>query len=287
MPSRVPLELAFATSTPPPVARAPRDWSGFSAEYVELASSEPYDFRSCGESHYLALHDIALCDGELRIDGLPTLRNRDLRDSITFVPKGCRIEGWAHPARRGNSFVAMYFDPEAVRDDLGHRYARIRPEPFAYARNAHLHGTLKKLEMLLRAPDVDDLHAESICLLASLEIFGVHANPQGRLSDRQVTSITEFVEAHLQDPIGLADLASVAGLSRWHFSRSFKATTGENPHAYVQKRRIARATDLLATKYLPVEAIALAVGFKGASQFRRVFRLMVGTSPLNYRLQRR
>jgi AraC family transcriptional regulator len=287
MASRVSLDMAFDTSTPQPVKRAPRDWSGFSAEYVELVSSEPYEFSSRGESHYLALHDIALRDGELRIDGLPTLQTRDLRDTITFVPKGCGIEGWAHPDVRPNSFIAMYFDPEAVREDLGHRYARHRPEPFAYARNAPLHGTLRKLQTLVRAPEVDDLHAESVCLLASLEIFGVLADPQGQLSDRQVSRVADYVEAHLHESISLADLAALAGLSRFHFSRAFKATTGENPHAYVQARRIRRATEMLRTGDLSVEAIALAVGFKGAPQFRRVFREMVGTSPLNYRSQRR
>ena len=76
------------------VARAAFDLNGFSAEYVELSGAEPYDFRSRGENHYLALHDITLTDGELRVDGLPTLHKKDLRDTITFVPKGCGIEGW-------------------------------------------------------------------------------------------------------------------------------------------------------------------------------------------------
>jgi AraC family transcriptional regulator len=287
MATMVSLQIDYATPDPVPLARVPRDWSGFSAEYVELTSDAPYDFKSRGTSHYLALHDIALRDGELRVEGLPTLRTRDLRDTITFVPKDCAIDGWAHPELRSNSFVAMYFDPEAVREDLGARYARHSPAPFAYARDAQLRGTLKKLETLVRAPQVDDLHAESLCLLASLEIFGVLADAQGRLSDRQVTAVTDYVEGHLQDPISLADLAAVAGLSRFHFSRAFKAATGQNPHAFVQHRRIMRAFDLLATGDLPVEEIARSVGFMGAPQFRRVFRDLTGTSPLQYRKQRR
>jgi len=286
MGSRVSLELAYADRAPP-LARVPRDWSGFSAEYVELASDAPYEFKSRGEHHYLALHDIALRDGELRVDGLPTLHNRDLRDTITFVPQGCGIDGWCHPDARPNSFVAMYFDPYAVREDLGARYARFKPAPFAYARNPQLHATLKKLETLLREPDVDELHAESVCLLASLEIFGVLADAGGRLSDRQLGAVSDYVEAHLSDTVGLSDLASVAGLSRFHFSRAFKATTGENPHAFVQRRRIARATTLLMNADLSIDAVASAVGYKGAPQFRRVFREVMGTSPLNYRIQRR
>jgi len=287
MASLAALDLAFATPAPSAVSRKTKDWTGFSAEYVQLTSDAPYDFRSRGESHYLALHDIALRDGELRVDGLPTLRTRDLRDTITFVPKGCAIDGWSHPEARPNSFVAMYFDPEAVREDLGARYAKQQPAPFAYARNVALHGTLKKLEAVVRAPEIDDLHAESLCLLASLEVFGVIVDSQGRLSDRQITMVTDFVEAHLHEPIGLSDLASIAGLSRFHFSRAFKSTTGENPHAFVQKRRVARAANMLRTSELSIEAVALAVGYMGAPQFRRVFREVIGISPLNYRLQRR
>jgi AraC family transcriptional regulator len=286
MPSRPSIELAFEDGAAL-LDRAPRDWSGFSAEYVHLTSDSPFEYKSRGESHYLALHDIALRDGELQIDGLPRLYNRDLRDTITFVPKGCGIDGWSHPEARPNSFLAMYFDPEAVREDLGERYTQHRPAPFAYARNIQLHGTLKKLEAILRAPEVDELHAESVCLLASLEIFGVLADTAGRLSDRHITLVHDFVEAHLHEQFGLSDLASLAGLSRFHFSRAFKAATGENPHAFVQKRRIDRASTLLTTGGLSIDDIALAVGFKGATQFRRVFRELMGTSPLNYRMQRR
>ncbi|SDC05880.1 AraC family transcriptional regulator [Sphingomonas sp. YR710] len=286
MPSRISLELAF-TSPTPPLARLPRDWRGFSAEYVDFTSDAPFEFRNLGDSHYLALHDIALRDGELKIDGLTRRNTLDLRDTITFVPRGCEVSGWSDPVERSNSFVAMYFDPEVIREDLGARYMRAEPGPFAYARNAPLRDTLKKLEAVIREPEIDELHAESLCLLASLEIFGVMADAQGRLSDRQVTAVTEFVEAQLHKPIGLSDMAAVAGLSRFHFSRAFKATTGENPHGFVQRRRIARAANLLTTSDLSIEAIALVVGFAGASQFRRVFRDQMGISPLSYRLQRR
>jgi AraC family transcriptional regulator len=287
MVSPAPLELSFGATVPVPVARAKRSWGGFSAEHVRLEGDSPYDFKSEGQSHYLALHDIALRDGELRIDGLPVLRTRDLRDTLTFVPRGCAIEGWAHPELRANSFTAMYFHPELVREELGSRYASEQPRPFAYARNAPLQGTLTKLGTILAEPDADPLHAESLCLLASLEVFGVLADRQGRLSDRQVGAVTDFVEAHLGQPIGLDDLARVTGLSRFHFSRSFKAATGESPHAFVQRRRIERAEKLLQAADMSIEAVALAVGYSGAPQFRRVFREVTGISPLKYRISRR
>jgi len=283
---RTSLELAFADSAPP-VMRIPRDWQGFSAERVVLADDAPYSFQNFGDSHYLALHDLKLRNGELRIEGLPSIRQRDLRDTITFVPKGRGVDGWAHPELRPNSYLAVYFDPEVLRADLGARYLNQQPKPFAYARNAALRSTLEKIQDLLVEPQVDDLHAESLCLLASLEVFGVIADEQGRLSTRQIGAVIDYVEAHLHEPIGLSDLAAAAGLSRFHFSRAFKATTGENPHAFVQKRRIDRAADLLRRGDMPIEAIAQAVGFHGAPQFRRVFRQILSTTPTHYRMQQR
>ncbi|RYE45756.1 MAG: AraC family transcriptional regulator, partial [Hyphomicrobiales bacterium] len=251
-----------------------------------LSSNEPYEFRKGGTSHYLALHDMVLNDGELRIDGLPRQHTRNLRDTITFVPKGCAIEGWCAPVERANSFTVLYFDPEDVREDLGAKYAQRDISPFAYSRDPQLRLTLSKLEAVLRRPEVDELHAEGICLLASLEVFGAMADPGGRLSDRQLNLVIDFIEANLQHGIGLAELAGVAGLSRFHFSRAFKATTGTSPHAFVQKRKIERACSMLADSDLPIEAIAAAVGFKGASQFRRVFGEIVGLSPVQYRRYR-
>ena len=237
--------MDFESAPPAPLIRSVRDWQGFSAERVQLSSNEPYEFRKGGTSHYLALHDMVLNDGELRIDGLPRQHTRNLRDTITFVPKGCAIEGWCAPVERANSFTVMYFDPEDVREDLGAKYAQRDISPFAYSRD-----------------------------------------PGGRLSDRQLNLVIDFIEANLQHGIGLAELAGVAGLSRFHFSRAFKATTGTSPHAFVQKRKIERACSMLADSDLPIEAIAAAVGFKGASQFRRVFGEIVGLSPVQYRRHR-
>jgi len=279
------LELAFP-SPAPPVSSYLCGGKGFSAEYVVLTSDSPYEFKSRGDDHYLAFHDLKLRDGELKIDSLPVIRERDLRDSITFVPKGCGFEGWSHPEARHNSFLAMHFDPELIREDLGARYSP-SPAPIAYGRSAELRSTLGKLQGLLIDPAADPLRAESLCLLASLEVFGVIADPQNSLSPRQVSAVTDYVEDHIHAPISLADLAGVAGLSRFHFSRAFKAATGQSPSTFVQKRRIDRAAALLRGGDLPIELIARSVGFAGVPQFRRAFGQILNTSPSKYRKQHR
>ncbi|TAK10386.1 MAG: AraC family transcriptional regulator [Rhizorhabdus sp.] len=106
---------------------------------------------------------------------------------------------------------------------------------------------------------------------------------QGRPSDRQVSLVRDYVEAYPDGQIELADLASVAGLSRFNFSRAFRAAAGKNAYAFVLQRRIARAADLLKAGNLPLEIIASAAGYRGAPQSRRAFREVMSVTPNDYR----
>lgn len=278
------LQLDFADQGRAPALRQPLMQHGFRLEIVDLATNDPYAFHAHSDWHYLAYHDLTLLDGELLIDGLPRLTDTELRDALTFAPARCAITGWAKPAERKNSFVALYFDPARLRPELGERYATLDPGPFAHARDHVLSGTMAKLRSVASAPDVDVLYAETLCLAAALEIFEVTPARSGRLSDRQLKAIHDFVESNLGQQIGLDDLASLAGLSRSHFSRSFKETTGVGPHRFVRRRQMARACELLDSAARPsVAEVAQRVGFKSPNVFRRAFQQSFGIPPQAYR----
>lgn len=282
------LRLNFKPASERPISLAPRSWRGFRAERVVLQSDDAYEFRTLGETHYLALHDMRLDDGELHIDGLSPVRRTDLRDTLTYAPRGCTVAGWAKPRRGRNSFTAFYFDPDEAADELGERYARLDPGPFAYARNAALAATMTKIKDVVAAPDTDSLYAEALCLTAAMEILGVQPpTAAGRLSKAQVDRVCDYVEAHLHQPITLDELAGVAGLSRSHFSRSFRSTTGQGPYRFVTSRRIDQACGLLALgDRLSITAIAQAVGFANAGVFRRAFHQSTGMTPQQFRKER-
>jgi AraC family transcriptional regulator len=289
MPFATSLELQFATGTSEPVERQPLRWRGFEIEQVKLETDQPYGFHASGGRHYLALHDLVLSDGELRIDGLPKISQTDLRDTLTYAPGGCVIDGWAKPTSRRNAYTALYFDPASISADLGERFDRLEPAPFAYAKNPALAGTMKKLATIAGSPEVDDLYAEALCLSAALEIFGVRQKTAGTwLSQWQLRTIYDFVEANLDRNITLDEMADLSRLSRSHFSRSFKAATGIGPHGFVRQRQIKRACELLQQKpAVPIETVARAVGFRSASVFRRAFQAVLGISPQEYRLAKR
>jgi transcriptional regulator GlxA family with amidase domain len=85
----------------------------------------------------------------------------------------------------------------------------------------------------------------------------------------------------------LTELASIAGLSLFHFARQFKQTVGVAPHHYLVQRRVERAQDMLTRTDLPLSEIALAAGFSDQSHLGRHFRQMLGTTPREFRWSRR
>ena len=101
---------------------------------------------------------------------------------------------------------------------------------------------------------------------------------------------TGGVRDRLMGAISAAHLAEVAfllGMSSEHFCRAFKGSTGTPPNAWLVSRRIERARALLETTSLPVQELALQVGYSEPSHLARVFRRAYGLSPSRYQQERR
>jgi AraC-like DNA-binding protein len=84
-------------------------------------------------------------------------------------------------------------------------------------------------------------------------------------------------------PLDVQAVARVAHVSPAHFSRQFRATFGESPHRYLQRRRVERAMELLRETDRPVTEICFDVGFNSLGTFSRTFKAVVGESPSAYR----
>ncbi len=95
--------------------------------------------------------------------------------------------------------------------------------------------------------------------------------------------VLAHIDAHLEDPITLADLAGVAGLSRMHFAAQFRAATGLRPHEFLLRRRIDHARHLLADPRSKLVDVALSVGFQTQAHFTTVFKRIVGETPHRWR----
>jgi AraC-like DNA-binding protein len=101
--------------------------------------------------------------------------------------------------------------------------------------------------------------------------------------NRRLLRARDTMDRAFAQPLDVPALARVAHVSPAHFSRQFRATFGETPHRYLQRRRVERAMELLRETGLPVTEICLRVGFRSLGTFSRTFRAIVGESPSAYR----
>lgn len=106
---------------------------------------------------------------------------------------------------------------------------------------------------------------------------------RGGLAPWQVLRVKALVEARLADRVTSAELAAAARLSPSHFSRAFRASFGDAPKTYVNRRRIARSKDMMLATGDSLAAIALACGLSDQAHFCRMFRRFEGQSPSVWR----
>jgi AraC-like DNA-binding protein len=100
---------------------------------------------------------------------------------------------------------------------------------------------------------------------------------------RHLLRARDLADARYFEPLGVDDMARAAGLSRAHFSRQFRRTFGESPHAYLLTRRLERAAALLRTTDRSVAEICMAVGLVSVGSFTTSFTRTFGMSPTAYR----
>lgn len=211
---------------------------------------------------------------------------------VTIGPAGCGSE-WLQP--HGDAeFVQLHLSPQRLELLLGEdetRGQRVEIVPKLVVTDQALTAIARNCLAELAQPGI-----ASAALLDSYAIaFGVHLlRMHSTLSSKvalrghaiapyRLGSAKEFVEAHLDENIGLEEIAANAGLSPFHFSRVFKQATGSSPYRYLSERRVAKAQALLVDTAMPIAEIALTCGFLSQQQFTTTFRKIVGSTPARYR----
>lgn len=133
-------------------------------------------------------------------------------------------------------------------------------------------------------------HIGAMLLLKLYEIFGDAGRPSpviGGLGSSRQRRVVEYIEARLGEELNLGHLAAEVGLTRYHFIRAFRVSLGTSPFRYLNKRRIARAQQLLLDPHLSITEVGLTLGFSSHSHFTETFRKITGTTPSQFRKDRR
>jgi AraC-like DNA-binding protein len=140
---------------------------------------------------------------------------------------------------------------------------------------------------------VGKVFTDSVCLAIVSRVVARHfaaPNGQGRevaaLPGWRMNRVTEYIDAHLSDPITLFDMAESAGLTRMHFAAQFRRATGLRPHEYLLRRRIEHAQRLLIDPQQNIMDVALHCGFRSQAHFTTVFKRFVGETPHSWRKTR-
>lgn len=101
--------------------------------------------------------------------------------------------------------------------------------------------------------------------------------------NRRMLRARDAMDRQFADPLDVPALARIALVSEAHFIRTFKATFGETPHRYLQRRRVERAMAMLVSTEQSVTDICMAVGFTSLGTFSRTFKEIVGETPKAFR----
>jgi len=108
-----------------------------------------------------------------------------------------------------------------------------------------------------------------------------------RIDHARLRRAVDYISANLDEEITLAQLAEVAGLSVFHFARTFTRAMGVSPGRYVSRMRLEKAMAEIAAGKLSLAEIAFKAGFSSQSSFTTAFHRMSGLTPGEYRTRRR
>jgi AraC family transcriptional regulator len=212
-------------------------------------------------------------------------------------PDDCHVVG-PREARRfrieGEGHVCMVSIEPAVLQEMIAESPYRDPLELIRTRNgqdATLQGLLLKLQANLAAGcPSGPLFSESLCVQITETIIQRYSlgrtrldEYKGGLSGACLRLTLEYIDENLDLDLDGDSIAAVSGLSKYHFGKAFKQSTGMTLHSYVLSRRIGRSRELLVRSDFPLAAVAEAAGFANQSHFTTVFSKRVGISPHAYR----
>jgi AraC family transcriptional regulator len=119
-----------------------------------------------------------------------------------------------------------------------------------------------------------------------VRVAGTNHTPPRRpkpAATRRMAAAFDYIDARLGSDLSLAELSAHVAMSKYHFLRTFKYTSGMTPHQYILGRRLRTAATALRATKKPVARIALDHGFGDLSTFNHFFRRVMGVTPTAYR----
>ena len=268
----------------PPVPRTPRLAHECAVAGLRMIALPPGPVELAMEFdwHVLNVVPTPMRPAVMRVGGTDFATRQVEAESVCWQPAGADLR-----LRCDNAEWEAIVEVDPARlDALAHEALEGRRPTgeFVYWRRDPLVAAPSRLLIEhLRHAEIDPLFAEGLALAIVARALRLAAGglgaPSTRGLDRRIARARDHVEAHLDRPLSLAELAGVACMSPFHFLRTFRDATGLPPARYVQARRVERAKALLADPALPLAQVAFATGFASQSHLGQVFKAHTGATP--------
>jgi AraC family transcriptional regulator len=273
-------------SAPPYVSAA---WRTFA---LQLADA-PRQMSARFTDHVLSL----IVDGSHRLRQRVesrTFEGRSDPGDLCFVPAGLDMSSDASSSPR----VLLLFVPSAFLSRVITEHWGANPDNVEILWKPPAGDRVAESVMMSLASEAQNgspagqLYAESACEFLAHHIVRAYSSlstplprATGGLPGARLKMVLEYIEDNLGQPIALRQMAALSGVSPRHFERAFRQAMGAPPHAYVLKRRLTAARELILSQpSLSIEEIAAKTGFSSSSHLASAFRRETGYSPKTFRL---
>lgn len=261
-----------------------RGWKDIQASFLHFAPARTV--VPGASSHRLSVHFGRPVRAECISDG-HVYRRVQSHGDIDIIPAG--LEGsWEDDA--DCSIFRVYVTPTLVRQvaqELERDSSNTELVPQFQLHDSRLESLVWAIKAELESEEPSNsLYAESLGFALAVRLVeGLDRKSPRVVLKGQVLSpalrrrLVEYIETHLDQPLLLADIAAVAGLSVSHLKTLFTRSFGIPVHRYVMRRRVERAKFLLLSGVIPMSQAALEAGFSHQSHMARCMRKILGVSP--------
>lgn len=263
------------------------DWGVVRADIVKRTGLARQETHVSAEQHSFMIN----LQGEARagedfVEGRRVAFTPRRPGSVVFLPAHSEWRGWDEGDATG-SYLFVSIDSVFIDRAIGSDHLACL-QPAIGFRDTIIEACLQRIAVELKNPDpISVIMVESQAIQLFIQMVRLnglgHEPAKGGLSPFDLKRVVAIIEDRLGDPPSLDEMAGEIGVSRRHFSRAFKQSTGKSPHAFVAAHRLERAVDLLRTTEHSATEIALECGFASSSHFTYAFKRTYGMGPLEFR----
>ena len=261
------------------------NWDGIYLEHHQHPPHETPEHYPL--QHVIAIHAKHNATTERRLDGRWRQEQIKIGD-ICIVPAQTRH--WVH-SQGEQELILLSFESELLEtvayESTQNNNIELLPH-FAQSDPLIYQIGLSLKKVLENDPVGSKFYAESLITGLAAHVIQFYTVQKSSLDlnvgdNFKIRQAIEYIHAHLNEDLSLDAIALTLGISKYHFCRLFKQSTGLTPWQYVIQLRITAAKKLLAKPNLSIAQISRQLGYSTQGQFTNFFRKHTGFSPTNYR----